>query len=126
MKYIDFGIQTIIFIFALGLLGITIANRESLMAILYAQLLLGPWQLLSSLISVCSRSDFHKEKRIHLFTSIGYLIVLFSDPDLPSELVAYLYTIPAWLLAIYYYYLTYQWAFRLQKSNGGFLRHINF
>lgn len=130
MKYIDFGIQTLIFGFALVLLATTWSESDWPLSVLFAQLFMGPWQFFSSLVSVITRTELYREKQIHLFTSIGYLMVLVlganAGQSVPKEFVLFFATVPAWLLAIYYYYLTYRWAFHFQNSNAGFLRHINF
>jgi len=130
MKYIDFGIQTLILAFAIILLATTWNESDWPLSILFAQLFMGPWQFLSSLVSVITRTELHKEKQIHLFTSIAYLMILVlgsnTGQSIPKEFTLFFVTVPAWLLAIYYYYLTYRWTFSFQKTNGGFLRHINF
>ena|SRR5690349_16997440 len=130
MKYIDFGIQTLIFGFAIVLLATTFSESGWPLSILYAQLFMGPWQFFSSLISVAARSEFHKAKRIHLFTSIAYLLILWGGANVqhtvPAELVGVFLTVPAWILAIYYYVITIKWTFYAHKTSTGFLRHLSF
>jgi len=128
MKYIDFGIQTLIFGFAVVLLITSLGESGWLLSILYAQLLMGPWQFFSSLISVVARAEFHEAKRIHLVISIVYLVLLWGVINVGStseQWVRVFWTVPAWTLAIYYYFITCQWTFQT-KPRGSFLRHLNF
>jgi len=134
MKYIDFGIQTLIFGFAVVLLIMGITEQDWLIYVFLAQLFMGPWQFFSSLISVLVSAELHREKRVHLVLSSIYLAALFVgstigqtiEQNLSKEAVLLLVIVPPWLLAGYYYFLTYTWAFRLQRHAGTFLRHINF
>jgi hypothetical protein len=129
MKYLDFGIQTLIFGFAFVLLITALGESGWLLSILYAQLLMGPWQFFSSLISVAARAEFHQAKRIHLIISIVYLLILWggvnAERSLSEQWVSIFLTVPPWILAIYYYSITCQWTFQT-KSRGSFLRHLNF
>ena|SRR5689334_7136940 len=130
MKYIDFGIQTLIFGFTGVLLGASFNEPGWPMAVLYGQLLMGPWQFFSSLISVASRAEFYKAKRIHLWTSIACLLMLWVGSNLEHStletLASFFLIVPAWILAFHYYAITIKWTFYPRKASSGFLRNLSF
>lgn len=129
MKYIDFGIQTLIMGFAVVLLITDFGESGWPLSILYAQLLMGPWQFFSSLISVVAPAEFYKAKQIHLIISSVYLLILWggsnAELSMSASWVSVFLTVPAWILAIYYYSITCQSVFQT-KPRGSFLRHLNF
>lgn len=134
MKYVDFVYQSLIFLLVLvGFLITMIEDGNPAgggLAALYAAILLGPWQVVSSLLSVVFRSPLHKRKRLHLLGSVGYFvmaaIVLASDLAAFADWLAVgLLYIPPVVLAIYYYILTWRWTFR-SSGEGKFLPHINY
>lgn len=122
MKYIDLSIQTLIMLFALGLLIISVGGNEGIEVLLYAQLFLGPWQLLSSLVSIIARSPFYVNKRIHFFASILYLIFLYAYGMQSIMLLI----IPSWTLGLLYYVLTWKWILIQTKKRGSFLPNLSF
>ena len=95
---------------------------------------LGLWQVLSSVIGVLARNKAHKLKRVHLVASALYFLVMVFARELASALnyklsdaiiMCYL-IIPPWMLAFYYYRITWRIAFPTYKKNSSFLPHINF
>lgn len=131
MKYIDFTLQTIILLLTAA--GFVYDPKAWVMCILYAQIVLGPWQYFSSLISVITRAPFFKQKRIHLIVSTIYLLLLYLGTlknvhgiSFPDEAIFPAFTIPAWILALYYFAITCRWTFSKTKSGGNFLPHLSF
>lgn len=132
MKYVDFAIQTSILLLTI-LLVVSYGEHDWLLAVLYAQMVLGPWQYISSLISVITKAPFFKQKRIHLIVSTVYLLLLylgtlenFHGINFPGELILPVLTIPAWTLGLYYFSITWRWTFLSTKKRSSFLPHLNF
>lgn len=133
MKYIDFTIQTIILLAGLVFMIALHGDKDWFLIVLMTQLFLGPWQFASSAISVASRSEYFKIKRMHLIMSSVYLLTLVIIPLLDiktTELLTTLFkiylTAPAWALATYYYIITWHWALQRKSGGSNFLPHINF
>src|SRR5688572_1300059 len=108
MKFIDFTVQSILFVAALVVVIGNIGESDAVRVVLWMQLLVGPWQVLSSVISVGIRTRMYKLKVIHLVVSAIYLSVLLIIPlrTLSEVTTLFIFTVPAWTLAIYYYVLT--------------------
>ncbi len=129
MKYLDVIVQTLIILLGLVVVIMSFVLQESdwMFSILYAQLLLGPWQMLSSIVSVIVKAPLYKAKQYHLILSSIYLVVLMiigiSLPMLAS--IAFLLILP-WALAIYYYVLSWKTIFPSTKRNGSFLPNLSF
>jgi len=134
MRYIDFTIQTLIMLFGIFILTASWGEPGWPSPIVVAQMFLGPWQVLSSVVGVAARSAAHKAKRIHLIASGLYFLVMVFANGMASTLnyewsdtviMSYL-IIPPWILALYYYSITWRIAFPSHKKNSSFLPHINF
>jgi len=133
MRYVDFAIQTSILLLTISLLAVSYGEHDWLLAVLYAQMALGPWQYISSLISVLARAPFFKQKRIHLIVSTVYLLLLYLGAqenlhgiNFPGEFILPALTIPAWILGLYYFSITWRWTFLTTKRRSSFLPHLNF
>lgn len=133
MKYLDFTIQSLIMLGGLVLLIACVATESDMfLSIMSVQLYLGVWQLTSSLISVIGRAPHFRAKSIHLIISVIYLLSLIAvgnnggDLDGPYLALKLYWIIPAWMLGIYYYIITWQWALPKKAGGGKFLPHINF
>jgi hypothetical protein len=128
MKYIDFSVQSLLFIAALVVIIGNIGGSDAVRVVLWMQLLLGPWQVLSSVISVGIRTRMYKLKVIHLIVSASYLSALFFIPfrkfSEVTTLIAFM--APAWTLAIYYYVLTCRDTFQRSTRQSSFLPHTSF
>jgi hypothetical protein len=121
LSFIDLIIQTI-------LLGGTVIMLIKLLweggsgfwgAVLYFAMLgamfIGPWQMLSSLITTAARAPKFRLRAIHLASSTIYLLIVYGansyvDPDVLNDIhtpfmEAIVYGIPA-VLAVFYYYIT--------------------
>ena len=128
MKYVDFSVQSILFAAVLVVFIANIGGIDAVRVVLWMQLLVGSWQLLSSVISVRMRSRLYKLKAIHLVISALYLAVLFILPirtfTLSTTLIIHMAA--AWTLAIYYYMLTSLATFQRPSRQGSFLPHTSF
>lgn len=131
MKYIDFSVQTVILLLTAA--GFVYDPKAWFMCVLYAQMLLGPWQYLSSLISVITKAPFFRQKRIHLIISTVYLLLLYlvtlkniHGINFPEAARFPALTIPAWTLALYYFRITCHWTFSKTNRGDNFLRHLSF
>jgi hypothetical protein len=133
MRYVDLTIQTLIMLFALGFLIYTYGEGDWPMSILIAQMILGPWQMTSSFVSIIAKADLWKSKRIHFLISCCYLLFIYACvnvtiPELkPSGIIfGLLLTIPAWSLALFYYVITWSTVFPRKKNRGSFLPNLSF
>ena len=128
MKYIDFSVQSILFVAVLVIIITSLGGSDTLLLILWMQLFVGPWQLLSSLISVATRSFKHKLKAIHLAISAVYLMCLFLWPfrEFSETTTRIVFMVPAWMLAVYYYILTTLTTFQTTRRQSSFLPHTSF
>jgi hypothetical protein len=128
MKYIDFSVQSILFVAVLVVLIANIGGSDAVRVVLWMQLLVGPWQLLSSVISVGMRSRLYKLKTIHLIISALYLAVLFILPfrRFTESTSMIILMVPAWTLAVYHYLLTTLATFQRPVRQSGFLPHTSF
>jgi hypothetical protein len=127
MKYVDLTIQTLLFIFAIVLLILSFGEgTEWYFVVLYAQMLLGPWQLLGSLASILLKTRHYRLKIVHQVLSWIVLLVLYSmgrsSGDMPHP--AFLIVVP-WMLAFYYYFITWNEVVGNQ-TRGKFLPHLSF
>jgi hypothetical protein len=131
MKYLDLAIQTIIFIFGIVMLLVSWGEADWPFAILYAQALLGPWQMISSIVSVIAKAPLYKKKKLHLLLAAIYLMVLYvcgnmSFVSISGRFFSLLLTVPAWALAIFYFILTWKWVFPRIRKGGNFLPNLSF
>jgi hypothetical protein len=126
MKYVDVAVQTVGFILATAIpfIGEDGGSRIGLLMIL--QLCLGGWQLLSCVISVLTTRTFRTAKLIGLAALFLYLGILRTFSPVSEVLLAILWTVPAWSLAIIYYVITWKWVLAGTGRRGSFLPHINF
>lgn len=132
MRFIDLIAQTLILIYGALLLVFMHADQSwPIGPILMTQLVLGPWQMTSSVISVIARTNFHKAKRWHCIGASIYLVILyliFNTALFQFEQVngTFMLTIPAWTFALYYYVITWKGALPGKRHGGSFLPHLSF
>ncbi len=124
MRYIDFKVQTGLFV-ATALLLVFLSGY----GLLIGQFFIGTWQFLSSVISVIAYRDFRKMKAWHLGLSV---IALASSYWLGNNyhgtndaIIALAFFIPCWSLAIFYYVITWRWYYAA-SDRGKFLPNISF
>lgn len=134
MKYVDFAFQTIILLLVLLSFMAGLAEDGTLgaggLASMYAAMLIGPWQLVSSALSLFAKAPYAKLKRIHLVLSFAYfaamaLLLGFLLPWTPEWLKNTILFVPPVILSLYYYFLTWIWVFQSQ-ARSKFLPHINY
>ena len=124
MKYIDFIGQVLLLVATLVLATVYYGT-----GVLLGQFILGIWQITSSIISVSTNAPFRKRKVIHLVSSIVYLTfltIIYSNSFFASTPIAVvLMMVPAWILAFYYFAITWTWALAETKKSK-FLPNISF
>jgi hypothetical protein len=128
MKRLDFFVQTILILLGLFLFFFSINDGGAL--ILLAQLLLGPWQLISACCYIRFRTVLQKERVLHLTISCLYLALLFTafreSFYFTKTFDMLIIIIPSWILAICYYIITWRITFPNTKNRSSFLPHLNF
>lgn len=122
MKYIDLIVQSVIILFSVSVLFIALNNDTSLTALLIPQLVLGAWQMISSIVSVIFRMRTWHVKKWHLIFSTVYLISLL----MISHVSLAVLMVPSWVLAGFYYVVTCVKTLTRQRKNGSFLPHLSF
>jgi len=129
MRKADFYAQLIMAIGAITAVAVFPFNPAAAFFLLIIQFVIGVWQFLSCLLCVFGKTAMHRRKTHHLILSCIYLTLLaaissdhFSLPEIFNYIV---WTVPAWCLAFYYLFLSYQSAFPSAKK-GSFLRNISF
>jgi hypothetical protein len=135
MKYVDLGVQMLCILMALialakGLIAKDVDPRHWPLLVLFAQAILGPWQMLSSGISIFTWAPLRRLKIIHFVSALVYLAslaILFAFDSVDNASWSqWLITIPAWILALYYHFLSWCWVIRANSRHGGFLPHLGF
>jgi hypothetical protein len=127
MKYIDFSVQSLMFVAVLIIVATNISDNVA-PSLLSIQLVVGTWQLLSSLISVGLRARMYKLKTIHLVVSVIYISILFIIPfqELSRNVALMILMVPAWPLAVFYYAITSFVTFQSPGRQSSFLPHTSF
>ena len=118
LNFIDLGVQTLILgIVVVISVVLTFARQLEtiVMLAMYGAILLGPWQLVSSLVTCLSRGLFLRWRLIHLGSSIVYLVLISVAAGFASNFdrdgivgiiaMALGFGIPI-ALALFYYYIT--------------------
>ncbi|MBA4055133.1 MAG: hypothetical protein C0490_10500 [Marivirga sp.] len=126
MKYFDFSVQTILI--SLTIIVLITSQSGLVPAILTMQILVGSWQILSALFLVISMARFQRLRMIHLLTSVIYLAILpgIMMTNLSPGLMTFLFMVPAWCLAMFYYIITAITLFKRPYGKGSFLPHLSF
>lgn len=120
LRGIDFVVQSLFIggVIVVGISTIFTGGVEAIgLAAMYASLVLGPWQLISSLITNIARSPMLKQRRLHLFVSIAYIAgasiaaSLSNSVDVGTFLsvvgMIFGFGIPA-VLALFYFWITFK------------------
>jgi hypothetical protein len=118
MKYIDTIGQTAL-LFLTGMMVIA----YSWSGLMYGQLFIGIWQMISSIVSVIAGTPHKSLRRIHLLLATTYLLLLYVGFITSHQFL--LLTVPPWTLALYYYGITWKW-FLSNPKKGNFLPNISF
>ena len=127
MKYIDFFGQSVMFVAVLIVIAAKFGENPA-PSMLSMQLIVGSWQLLSSLISVGLETSMYKLKTIHLVISGIYISILLiiPFPELSRTASLIILMVPAWTLAVYYYAITCFATFQHERRQSSFLPHTSF
>jgi hypothetical protein len=124
MKYIDFIGQTFLLVSTL-VLALVFGGS----GILLGQFFLGAMQMISSFVSVITNAPFRKKKQVHLICSVIYLaalaLIISNNIFAQGGISLVLMMAPAWILALYYYIITWTWTFS-DTSRSKFLPNISF
>lgn len=127
MKYVDIIVQTLIFV-----LTIAFATAEGWQDyppayLLIGQLFMGIWQLLSAVISILATRVLKQSKVMCLLLALIYLcfLLLMGKSPLETDVYMLFFTIPAWMLAIAYYIITWKWVL-IKRKRGSFLPNLSF
>lgn len=124
MKYFDFSGQTIIVV-ATAVLTIPFGGSIFLLG----ALVIGVWQFSSSVLTILAKAPFRKHRIIHLSIStvfLGFFISFLKNLFVAENTVFFLVTMmTAGMIAVYYYVITYWWAFAETKRSK-FLPNISF
>jgi hypothetical protein len=119
LNIIDLGFQTFILgAVAVSSIGMAVIGQfEAIgMVALYGAIFLGPWQMVSSLISTIARGLYLRWRVIHLVSSTVYILVVSIaagfGPSAPADILAMAavvlgFGIPL-VLGIFYYYITWK------------------
>jgi hypothetical protein len=130
IKWIDFGVQATLLLFGLGVLLFLSTEANWPFQLLWVQMILGPWQLISAIILCIATAQFRTQRLIYLFVSIAWLILLSQGSKLNFESASYLKIIGLiavpWIFAAYYFNLTRLSVFPRQRKRGNFLPHLSF
>ena len=128
IKYIDFSVQSLMFVAVLVILLGQIGGSDAILLVLWMQLLVGPWQVISSLISIGLRRRMYRLKAAHLVASAIYLTGLLTSPlrQLGESETLIILMVPAWTLAVFYYVLTILATFQRPARQSSFLPHTSF
>lgn len=127
MRYVDFFVQSLMFV---AVLVITVAsiNDNVARSLVSMQLIVGSWQFVSSLTSVVLKFRLYKLKIMHLVLCGIYLSILFIVPfpelSIPTSLIILM--VPAWALAVCYYAITCLATFQHHGRQSSFLPHTSF
>ena len=129
LNFIDLAFQTLILgaVVILSLIVAVMGQLETVgMFAMYGGMLLGPWQLVSSLSTCLAKAHYLKLRVIHLVSSIVYLVVIslvaafLSHTELNTvvEIVGIVlgFGIPV-VLAGFYYYITIK-SFQLARVSA--------
>lgn len=133
-KYIDLVVQSLCigvasFVVVAVIIGSRSREGDWPLVILSIQLILGPWQLIGSLIAVFRGTRSQKLKSIHLIASLLYLAILiplFQLGFVSKSTALPFITVPAWILAFGYYTITWREVLKKSERGKGFLPHLGF
>jgi hypothetical protein len=116
LKIADVTIQTLFIVAA----AISLFNRIGI-SFYYAQFFLGVWQMAGSLISSVFRRRYYQIKRWHFVIAVIYVLTLMYG----DVTTIWLWIVPAWLLALFYYTIT--WLTMIpSKKRSSFLPNLSF
>lgn len=135
IRYIDFSLQTLLFMASIVILVTAAFAPDTIGVIMIIQFFMGVWQVLSCVFSLIVYPHQNNSRRNHIVAAGLYMLSLFVFPALlnhhhvniiPQWLIFSYFTVPAWGLALYYYWITFTGAFPNRIKRGSFLPNISF
>lgn len=134
IRYIDFTFQTLLFMAAIATLVTAAFAPDTIAVIMIVQFFMGIWQVLSCVLSLILYPNQNNSRRNHIVMAALYVLSLFVFPALlnhdlsifPEWLIIVYATVPAWSLALYYYWITFTHTFPNRIKRGSFLPNISF
>ena len=125
MRLLDFIAQTGLAVLTVVTLIAGIFYGHLLDLFFIGQFVLCTWQIASCIIHLVTDVRGNQARRKHLLLWIVYTIAILVLGLTPQVIAAFLYTIPAWSLAVYYYVITCKTTFP-KTGRGKFLPHLSF
>lgn len=129
LNYLDLAYQTFILgvVVTISVIGVIAGQLETIgMVALYGALLLGPWQMVSSVATCIARGLYFKWRLIHLITSTAFIVIFSAGAAFAKDLepngfvrtagTVFGFAIPA-ALAGFYYFITVK-SFQLARANA--------
>lgn len=134
IRYIDYTLQTLLFLAAIATLVTAAFAPDTIAVIMIVQFFMGIWQVLSCVFSLILYPNQNNSRRNHIVMAALYVLSLFVFPALlnhdlsifPEWLIIVYATVPAWSLALYYYWITFTHTFPNRIKRGSFLPNISF
>ncbi|HYC86613.1 MAG TPA: hypothetical protein VEB86_15375 [Chryseosolibacter sp.] len=126
MRILDLIIQTLLAGLALEAAVSRWLDHDVTFNFMGVQFLMGSWQMASSLVSLVRPGPLFKGKLVHFTAASLYLISLFAIPEVQTDIPAWYFIGPPWVLAAYYYLLTWKSVLVNRKQPTRFLPHTNF
>ncbi|HYG02526.1 MAG TPA: hypothetical protein VD927_08770 [Chryseosolibacter sp.] len=127
MRKLDFYFQSFLLAAAVAALAALLADNSAGFFLFVIQFFVGCWQMISAFISLLARSSLRMLRVIHLSLAIAYLLFVYvvsvAVPALTID--STLMFGVAWLLAVFYYFITWKSTFR-KSGKGPFLPHLSF
>lgn len=126
MRHIDLVTQTILLALAIpfGIAGLLAGNAGGFLLI---QLVVGLWQMISCFLSLLVYAPRSNRRRYwHMAISLIVIVLLIVVAPLNAGAMTVLLFGPPWILAIFYYSITWRMVFPKTKSQSKFLPHISF
>ena len=132
MKYMrgfDFLIQTATLLATLVLVFMAWEDRDMWLFVMVLQFVIGTWQYVSGAIWLMAYPKV-RSRRIHMMLATIYLIILFTTAminhvDGNKFYAVYVFGLP-WLLAMYYYLISWRTVFPKAGRLSKFLPHVSF
>jgi len=129
MRYLDFALQTVLMLGALGVLVVSAFYNDLISLIAVDQFFLGVWQVAGCVIYLAVDPANNDYRKTHVLISLSYVLsLLFLGgvlSDVSKVLFAVYFFVPSWSLAIFYYFITFKTAFP-RNGRGKFLPHLSF
>jgi hypothetical protein len=126
MKYIDLFVQTILILLAIPF-AVAATGTQGLINFLVVQFFVGVWQVTSCFLSlVVHPKRDNRTKHAHLMLSFTLILMMIIAAHIHTGTAKFLLLGPPWILAVFYYSISWRNVFPRQKNRSKFLPHISF